>query len=394
MELVAAREQLFPDLQARVYWAFAGIAPLARPVRLAIDAWYDQLAREGMPAFMVGLAAREQLRTELGGLLGVEAESIGLVQGTTAGVIALARSLTWRAGQRLVVFDDEFPANTVPWREVAHEHRVSVDVVSLAAFARGEDEGLAALAAALRRGVRLVAVSAVEFQTGLALPLEAMAALCHRHGALLAVDAIQGAGIVPLELAALGVDFAIGGGHKWLCGTDGAGWVYVAPHARAHFGHGQAGWLSFVDGTRFLFEPDRLRERRPYLAAPRVLEGGSSSTAAAIALLEGVKLCRAVTPAVAFAHVQMLHDRVEPRLTALGFVSERAAFASGRSGTLAARPPADVSLQALQAALSKRGVVVSIPDGRLRLAPHFASTIAEADTFVEVLPAALAEATS
>ncbi len=391
MDLVAGREHLFPDLQARVYWAFAAIAPLAKPVRAAVDAWYDQLAREGMPAFMTGLAAREQLRTELGALLGVDRESLGLVQGTTAGVIALARSMTWGAGQRIVVFDNEFPANTVPWREVAFDHRVSIDVVSLATFARGDDEGLAALEAALRRGVRLVAVSAVEFQTGLALPLGAMAELCHRYGALLAVDAIQAAGIVPLDLHALGVDLAVGGGHKWLCGTDGAGWVYVAPHAREHIGHGQAGWLSFVDGTRFLFEPDRLNDRRPYLAAPRVLEAGSTSTAAAIALLEGVRLCRAVTPAVAFAHVQALHDRVEPRLTSLGFSSERTAFASGRSGTLAARPPAGLSLVALQAALMKRGVVTSIPDGRLRLAPHFASTIAEADALLEALPEALAE---
>lgn len=394
MDLVARREQLFPDLAARVYWAFAAIAPLAKPVRAAVDAWYDQLAREGMPAFMVGLAAREQLRTELSGLLGVDGDSLGLVQGTTAGVVALARSLSWRAGQRIAVFDDEFPANTVPWREVANDHRVSIDVVPVAAFARGEDEGLAALDKALRRGVKLVAVSAVEFQTGLRLPLEPMAELCHRYGALFAVDAIQGAGIVPLDLQALGVDFAVGGGHKWLCGTDGAGWVYVAPHAREHVGHGQAGWLSFVDGTRFLFEPGRLHDRRPYLAAPRVLEGGSTSTAAAIAMLEGVKLCRAVTPAVALAHVQTLHDQVEPRLTALGFVSERTAFASGRSGTLAARPPAGVSLQALQAALMKRGMVVSIPDGRLRLAPHFASTTAEADLLIEALPEAVAEATT
>ena len=64
MDLVAGREHLFPDLQARVYWAFAAIAPLAKPVRAAVDAWYDQLAREGMPAFMTGLAAREQLRTD------------------------------------------------------------------------------------------------------------------------------------------------------------------------------------------------------------------------------------------------------------------------------------------------------------------------------------------
>jgi len=98
-----------------------------------------------------------------------------------------------------------------------------------------------------------------------------------------------------------------------------------------------------------------------------------------------VKLCRQVTPTVALAHVQELHDRVEPSLLALGFTSERATFAAGRSGTLSARAPADLSLRELQSALTQRGVVITIPDGRLRLAPHFASTVTEAELFVEAL---------
>jgi len=392
MELIGQRHALFPDLEARVYWAFAAIVPLALPVRVAVEAWLLRLAREGMPAFGAALEAREQLRSELAGLLGGEASSYGFVQGTTAGMVALAHSINWRSGDRVVIFDDEFPANTVPWREAARVYRLGVDVLPLATFASTPELGLASLEASLRRGgSRLVTVSAVEFQTGLALPLRDIADVCHRYGALLAVDAIQAAGIVPLDLPTLGVDLAVGGGHKWLLAMDGAGWVYVAPAAREQLGTAMAGWLSFEGGPRFLFEPGHLHDRREHVAAPRVFEGGSSSTAAVVALLEGVKLCRQVTPAVAFAHVQALHDRVEPRLVELGFVSERTSFAAGRSGILAARPPAGVSLAALQRSLAQRGVVVTIPDGRLRLAPHFMSTFKEAEMLVAALPEALSE---
>lgn len=385
-------DPLFPDLAARAYWSFAAISPIARPVKAAVDAWHDRLAREGVMAFGQAMEARERLRAELAGLLGGAASDYGLVQGTTAGITALARSFRWRPGERVLLFDDEFPANTVPWREAAREHRLGVDTVAIARFAHDVGPGLATVEALLRRGgVRLVAVSAVEFQSGLGMPLAALAELCHRHGALLAVDAIQAAGCCPLELPALGVDLAVGGGHKWLLGIDGAGWIYVAPRAREAIGPAMSGWLSFERGADFLFEPGRLHAAREHLPAPRIFEGGSTSSAAACALLEGVRLCRAADPARTLVHVQGLHDRVEPVLVALGFTSERAPYAAGRSGILAARPPAGVSLGALHKALAARGVVVSTPDGRLRLAPHFMSTAAEADHIAAALPEALAE---
>ena len=42
----------------------------------------------------------------------------------------------------------------------------------------------------------------------------------------------QSAGIVPFDVTELGVDFAVGGSVKWLCGGPGAAWLYVAPRPR------------------------------------------------------------------------------------------------------------------------------------------------------------------
>lgn len=390
---IGQRARLFPRLEARVYWAFAAIAPLPEPVETAVGAWHAELARHGVQGFGAAIAARDRLRIALAGLLGGPSDAYALGHGTTAGLIAVAHSYDWRAGDRVLIGDSEFPANAVPWRQIAHERRLGLDVVALAGFAERPERGLDAVERLLRRGgVRLVALSAVGFQTGLALPLAELAALCHRYRADLAIDAIQAAGIVPLDLAALGVDIAVGGGHKWLCATDGVGWVYVAPRARERIGPSMAGWLSFEDAARFLSEPGCLHAARRHQPAPRVLEAGSSSSGALFALAAGLELISAARPEVSLAHVQALHDRVEPALVALGFSSERAPHASGRSGILALAPPSGVTLAKLQAALARRGVVVSIPDGRMRLAPHFASTTDEADALLEAMPEALAEA--
>ncbi|MCC6622356.1 MAG: aminotransferase class V-fold PLP-dependent enzyme [Deltaproteobacteria bacterium] len=383
--LLGQRHLLFPDVAAKVYAAHAAFTPLSRPARDAVVRHLAAHAAHGVGFVKDALAVREALRAELGRLLGVAPATLGFVQGTTAGVIAVAHALAWRPGDVVVTFEGEFPANVSPWLDVVARHGLGHR--HMAADLLASDDGLDALERLLAPGdVRLVAVSAVQFQTGLAMPLAAMAELCHRHGALLFVDAIQAAGIVPLDLTALGVDLAVGGAHKWLCGLDGAGWVYVAPGREAALSRPAVGWLSHEDGARFLFEgPGELRYDRPLRPAPRVFEGGSSSSAALIALHEGVSLLNQVGVAAAYEHVQRWHDLLEPALVARGFVSARAATPARRSGILSFRPPPGTSLPELQQRLAAGRVIVSIPDGWLRFAPHFASTLDEPALVLEAL---------
>lgn len=389
---------LFPELEAKVYWSFAAISPMCEPVRLAVDGWHRALATRGLVAFGAAVEARDTLRRELAALLGGEPGDFALTHGTTAGILGVARSLRWRAGSgtsggrgALVVFGGEFPTNVIPWRQAALENDLEVIELDHEVF-RDPVEGISRFSSILEtRDVRLVAVSAVEFQTGLAMPVAELARVAHEHGALIAVDTIQKAGVMSVDLVAEGVDFAYGGGHKWLLGTDGAGWLYVSKSARAELTDSMIGWLSMEDAVDFLFEPGKLGRERRAVAQPRAQEGGSSSSAAVFALLEGVRLCREARPDTTFAWTQRLHDAVEPQLLALGFQSERAEHALARSATLSLRAPAGVSLRRLHGALLARGVVLTTPDGRLRLAPHFFSTMAEAERLLEAMPSALKE---
>ncbi len=384
------RQTYFPGLEARAFWSFAAISPLSRRAEDAVTRWHHALAARGPAAFGEAIAAREALRAELAGLLGGEPGDYALTSGTTASVIGLARSFRWREQDGIVLFTGEFPTNVIPWEQAARDFGLRVVKLAAEDF-RDVGRGIERLSSILKsEQIRLVACSAVEFQTGLALPIGAMAEVCHRHGALLAVDAIQAAGIVPMDFATQEVDFAVGGGHKWLLGLDGLGWVYASERGKCELGTAMAGWLSVVDGTKFLFDPDELEVEREPLPQPRVLESGSTSSAAVFATLEGVRLCREAGVRETFDWVQGLHDLVEGPLCELGFESERAKV--GRSGILSFRPPPGVVLRRLLSALGRRGVILTIPDGRLRLAPHFCSNEGEARAIVEVMPECLAEA--
>ncbi len=363
---------LFPDLRPVAYLNHAGTSPPSLPVRRAVAELVDAYATGGARAAGTALGVRARLRAKLARLLGVRPEDLALTNGTTHGVQAIALSFPWRPGDRVVLFEGEFPANVTPWQRAADLFGLEVELVPLAPFHASADEGLSALEEALRRGARLVATSAVQFRTGLAMPIGRMAALCARHGAELFVDAIQALGAVPFDAVALGVDYAAGGGHKWLMGMHGVGVLYVRPERVEALRPALAGWLSHEDPMSFLTDgPGHLRYDRPIRREASLFEAGSASALARVALDASLGLLLDLGVAEIHAHANRYLDRLEPVLLERGFSSHRARDPAGRSCILVATPPPGADARRIREALASAGVVVAIPDGLVRFAPHW-----------------------
>ncbi len=383
---------LFPDLAARAYWNHAGVSPVSLPVREAVAALLADYAREGGRAGGRTVQMRARLRERIAALLGGRAGEVALTSSLTAGVQAIALCLPWRGGDRVILFEGEFPANVTPWQRAAALFGLDPVLVPLDGFEDGSGEGLARLEAVLRRGARLVAVSAVQFRTGLAMPLREMAALCARHGAEIFVDAIQALGSTPLDAATLGLDYVAGGAHKWLLGIEGAGFLWIRPGRAAALEPRLAGWLSHEDPLAFLVRgPGHLRYDRPIRREAQALEAGSSAAASQAALHASLEVLLGLSVPAIHAHANRLLDRLEPSLRARGFAMCRAPGAEGRSAFFAARPPPGVEAPRLRDALIERGVAVAIPDGLVRFAPHWYCAPSEADLVAAALDDALAE---
>jgi selenocysteine lyase/cysteine desulfurase len=381
---------LYPDLQAKAYLAYAATAPVSRLVKAAVNRVLDGYAERGNVAFFEFLEQREQLRGKLGRLIGARGEDIALIAGTTRGISDLALDLPWRAQDRVVLFEGEFPANVTPWQRAAELFGLQLEFVPMAHAVEDEESFLNPLAALLQRGARLVAVSAVQFQTGLRMPLEKLGALCKKYGAELCVDAIQACGVVPLDVAACGVDYLVTGSHKWLLGPEGVGFLFATPERARALVPRTAGWLSHEDGTRFLFGgAGHLRYDRPFKHDVTLLEGGSSSTLGFAALDAAIEPLLALTPAAILRHVGSYLDLLEPALEARGFRSRRAREPERRSGIASFEPPAGISATDLVIQLRPRGVFASMPDGLLRLAPHFPNAVSEIETVLGALDEAL-----
>jgi cysteine desulfurase / selenocysteine lyase len=388
---VLGSRALFPDLGSRVYLNHAGLSPAALPVRAAVTAVLDDLAARGAGAFLDWMEQRERLRARLATLVGAAPQDIALTGGTSRGLIDVSSCIEWRAGDRILGFAGEFPANVTPWQRAAESHGLRLELLPLEGFGDGSGDGLARVEAALRQGgVALVAASAVQFQTGLRMPIARLGALCRRHDALLSVDAIQAVGAVPMDMQAEQFDILATGTHKWLMSLDGFGFAAIGPRALARMQPRVAGWLSHEDPVRFLFEgPGELRYDRPIRERADFLEVGAWPTVGFAALEAAVCMLETLGIEAIHAHIQSWHDLIEPALQARGFESLRTAEPGGRSGLLCLRPPAHLHHAALHQGLEARGIACANPDAHLRLSPHWPNNEGEVPVVLDALDATI-----
>jgi selenocysteine lyase/cysteine desulfurase len=383
---------LFPNLEAHAYLNHSGVSAPPLPVRDAFLSIFDDYSRHGLAAFPRWQDQRTRLRALLARLIGAAPADLAFVQSTTRGICDISLCLPWRPGDRVILFEGEFPANVTPWQRAAALFQLEVVFLPISDFERPGSPDLSRLEAELRKGARLVAVSAVEFQTGLRTPFEAIAALCHAFGAELFVDAVQACGAVPIDVTAADIDYLACGSHKWLMAMDGTGFVYVRPDRVAALRPAVAGWLSHEDGLGFLFEgPGHLRYDRPIKQRAEFLEGGNYNAAGLAALEASVRLIDELGVPAIFAHANAYLDDLERGLVDRGFTSLRQPDPARRSCILGVRPPAGESVVDLHRAVSARGVACSIPDGVLRFAPSWPNNIREIPAVFRAIDEARAE---
>jgi len=384
--------ELFPDLEPLVYCNHAALSPPSWPVRRAMQNGLLDFAKRGASAYGAHMSQRNRLRAKLATLIGAAPDEIAFIPNTSYGVTAIAYSFPWRAKDRVVLFEGEFPANVTPWLQAAKHFDLQPVLLSVGDYQESDEKGLTRLEETLKEGARLVAVSAVQFKSGLRMPLEAMAKLCHAHGAELFVDAIQALGIVPFDARALGVDYVASGGHKWLMGPEGTGILYVRKERGNELVPNLGSWLSQEEGLRFLLEgPNLMRYGAPFKTGAGMFETGCVNALGLVGLDASVELITTLGPQNILKHAHQWADAIEPGLVEKGFTSLRAAEDSRRSGILSLLPPTGISVIDLQRALAARGVVGATPDGALRLSPHWENNLDEAEQVLLSVEDALAE---
>ncbi|MGB2875283.1 MAG: aminotransferase class V-fold PLP-dependent enzyme [Gaiellaceae bacterium] len=216
--------------------------------------------------------------------------------------------------------------------------------------------------AAIDERTLLVPVTHVLFKTGEIQDVEAIVARARDVGALVVLDAYQSVGTVPLDVTALGVDFAVGGSVKWLCGGPGAAWLYVRPDLAERLEPSITGWQAHAHP--FAFEPEQ-----DYAQGAGRFLTGTPNVPALYAAAAGYEVIEEVG-------VDRIRARSIEQTTLLIELLEEAGFEVGsprdpsrRGGTVVVRTP---DFASVCDELAAREILCdSRPDVGLRLGPHF-----------------------
>lgn len=102
----------------------------------------------------------------------------------------------------------------------------------------------ATLLSALKKEVAVLLLTQVNFRSGAKHDIQALTEAAHSHGILVVWDVSHSVGVMPLELDAWGVDFAIGCGYKYLNGGPGApAFIYANKRHLNKLQQSLQGWM-------------------------------------------------------------------------------------------------------------------------------------------------------
>src|SRR5579859_1346359 len=120
----------FPVTESLIYLNHAGVAPLCKPAADAMKELADDALRFGSLHYDRWLAAYEGVREAAARLIGSSPREIAIVKNTSEGIATVAIGLDWRAGDKIVAFREEFPANYLPWKQL-EERGVRIEWLSV-----------------------------------------------------------------------------------------------------------------------------------------------------------------------------------------------------------------------------------------------------------------------
>ena len=322
-------------------------------VREGLAAWYAHMGG----AWDAWLDEMRAYRTRLARLMGA-ARFDCVVPKASAGQGLRAILNTYDTVPHVLATRGEFDSLDLILREYARRGRIALTLVD-----PGDVLG------ALDAPVDLVVVSHVMFNTGARVSnLDEIVARTHRGGGLVMLDIYHSLGVIPVDVARLDVDFAVGGSYKYLRGGPGACYLYVAPrHLDGRLRTLDTGWFAKRDPFAYLRpDPPVLAEGGDAFleSTPAVLPIYQARAGQLLMLALGVDRVRAYSLALQQTLVALLAER---GVAAEGGTHDRGAF------VVVTHPQAEGWSDALAAA----DVVTDARGPYLRLCPDLLTTEAE-----------------
>jgi cysteine desulfurase / selenocysteine lyase len=370
------RREAFPICRNKIFMAHAAVTALPRFVADAVIRFIEESVAN-FENFAALLKSIQEARASAANLIGCSPEEIALIGPTSLGLSLFANGIDWRAGDEVICYLDDYPANVYPWLNL-RSRGVTVRLLHPV-----ETGALTAelIADALTSKTRLVALASCNFVSGYRIDLNAIGRLLREKEILFSVDAIQTLGAFPTTVEY--VDFLSADAHKWMLGPLAIGIVYVRRECfdlcrPTLLGSWNVKAPGFIAQEEIEFQPTAQR-----------YEPGAMNVMGIFGMKAAIDLLLEIGIASVAERILTITTQLAGGLQGLGFTLLSSAGGPNASGIVTvSRPGTD--MEALFERLTAANIVCSSRQDRqgrhyIRFSPHFYNTEAEVEQVLKVI---------
>ena len=185
----------------------------------------DQEDPEDYPIW--GYAAWNEFRDPLARFIGCTRDELALVRNATEANSYMANGIDLKAGDEVLMTDQEHPGGEHPWNLRAKRYGIVVQKVTLPKPVKDAAQVLNLFNDAITPRTRVLFFSHITTVTGVVLPAKELCALARSKNVLSAVDGAHVTGMMRLNLHEIGCDLYSSSPHKWLQAPKGSGFLFV-----------------------------------------------------------------------------------------------------------------------------------------------------------------------
>jgi kynureninase len=232
-DLLHWRKQ-FPILERTVYLVSHSLGAMPARARDNLEQFAGAWSTRGIRAWEEGWWEMPvRVGDLIGRIIGAGAGEVVMQPNASLSQSIVLSCFDWRGRRNKIVTEDlNFPSNLYIYGEL---ERTGARVVTVPG---------GRLLEAIDEETQLVSVSHVAFRNSLVRELAPIVKRAHAVGARVIADLYHSAGTLPVDVRALGLDFAAGGSVKWLCGGPGAGYLYVRRDLWPELEPRVTGWMA------------------------------------------------------------------------------------------------------------------------------------------------------
>jgi kynureninase len=371
----------FPILQNTTYLINNSLGAMPRAVYDSLQAYADMWASRGVRAWSEGWWDMNVLiGNKVASIIGAAPNTVSMHQNISIAQGILLTCFDFSGKRNKVVIEGGiFPSvyyvlrgmlpPNIELHMIQSENGISVDVQKIIE--------------AIDERTLLVPISHVLFRSAYILDVKSIIEKAHSVGAIVVLDGYHAAGIIPVDVTTLDVDFYLGGVLKWMCGGPGGVFLYARPDYLKTLQPKLTGWMAHKHPFDFEvadidFREDAFRFLNGTPAIPSLYANEPGIDVIAQVGIENIRR-------KSMRQTTLMIERAQKE----GFSVNTPLIAEQRGGTVTLDPDPKCSYEISRELIARNILVDYRPQAGIRIAPHFYNSDEEIhrtiDAIVEIL---------